>query len=66
MSESLLGGTSPLSDWRSDSIDEYYRRNALDLGFTYPAGGVATGVIADCLARFYGKRSSNYVFPQSA
>lgn len=56
MSESLLGGTNPLSDWRSDSIHEHYRRNALELGFTYPAGGVATGVIADCLARFYGSR----------
>lgn len=56
ISESLLNGANQFSQQPADDIYSRYRQRAEALGFTYPHGGLATGVVADTLARFYGSR----------
>ena len=56
VSESLLNGAHQFSEHPSDGVYSQYRQRAEALGFTYPHGGLATSVVADTLARFYGSR----------
>lgn len=54
--ESLLNWSHHLEEWKRGGGSIQYVQRALVLGFAYPAGGAATGVVSDSLARFYGER----------
>lgn len=55
-SELLMTGNQQEGGWVSNDSSGWYRQRALDIGFAYPFGGLATGPIAASLARFYGAR----------
>lgn len=56
ISELLLTGGQHEDGWVSDDNSSWYRQHASAKGFAYRSGAVATGPIADSLARFYGTR----------